>query len=149
MIAHGINKVCYRCICRVCGQAGCPHRYYRYKRCFKCFQYQDYKPIIDCDNFYLKCFPKYRIKRIYSKPEVRYVDRTNADDIRVMLSEILGLLKSGGNSSVNDVNCVRNHCICITCPIHTKCQDRCKLCCDYKGQRPVRMCGKRLQIERE
>lgn len=148
MIAHGVNKICYRCICRVCGQAGCPHRKNRYKRCYICVTSQQFKPILDCDNFYLKYFPKYRIKRIYCKPAVRYVDKINADDIRVMLSEILGLLKSGGSTSVNDVNCVRNHCICITCPVYATCKERCKICRDFRGQFPVRMCGKRLQIER-
>lgn len=141
MLTHGVNRECYRCICRVCGQAGCPHRGYQYRRCYGvCVLGGKFRPILDCANFYLRQFPKYRIKRVYKSPQIRYVDKTNADDIRVMLTEILQALKPNGITT--DVNCVRHDCLCLKCPLAaTKCDVHCKLCQDYKGQHPVKMCG--------
>lgn len=149
MLTHEINPICYRCICRVCGQTGCPHRTNQYKRCMSCWENARYRPILDCQNFYLKCFPKYRVKRVLTRPKIRYVDKTNEDDIRVMLTEILRILRPESASAAADVNCVRNNCICLSCPLADRCKDRCDLCKDYKGQIPVRMCGKRLQYERK
>lgn len=148
MLISEVNHVCYKCICRVCGQAGCPHRSGRYKRCVSCWQSQKFRPILDCANFYLALRPKFMIRRVYIKPKIRYIDKTNADDVRVMLSEILRILKPESASATADVNCIRNKCICITCPISDRCNDRCLLCKQYKGQYPVRLCGRRRLIER-
>lgn len=147
MITYEIPRPCYRCLCRVCGQAGCPHWNYRYKkRCTDCWYSHDFRPILDCENFYFKMFKRYRIRRVYSRPKVRYVDRTNSDDIRVMLTEILDLLKSGSPSSpVTDINCIRNKCLCLNCAYYSRCDIRCKQCSKYKGEYPVRMCGVKLQ----
>lgn len=146
MLSHGINKECYKCLCRVCGQAACPHRGYRYKRCFGvCVYYKEFRPILDCDNFYLYHFPKYRIKRVFKSPKIRYIDKTNADDIRVMLSEILSLLKPKSAAAIADVNCLRNECICLTCPLSHTCKERCDICIKYKGQHPVKLCAKQVQ----
>lgn len=152
MISYGVNPACYKCLCRVCGAAACPHKLYGYPsrcdaRCWNCFGGYRAHPILDCDFFYFKMFPKYRIKRIYRKPKIRYVDKTNADDIRIMLTEILRLI-SADERARSDINCVRNKCLCLSCPIFSSCSDRCSLCHDYPGQRPVKLCGKRLQIER-
>ena len=146
MLVHEINHECYKCICRVCGQAGCPHRTGWYKRCVRCWENHKCSPILDCKNFYLKYFPKYRIKRIYKRPKIRYVDKTNADDVRIMLTEILRILRPESAVSHSDINCVKNECICLSCPLSHACADRCGNCREYKGQYPVRMCGKRLQI---
>ncbi len=142
MIGHGVNKYCYRCLCRVCGGVGCPHKAIGYaNRCIaRCFAKGfNPRPILDCDFFYFCCAHKYRIKRVYKSPQIRYVDKTNADDIRVMLTEILQVLKPNGIAA--DVNCVRGDCLCLKCPMIDKCDKRCKLCKDYKGQHPVKMCG--------
>ena len=152
MIGHGITRECYKCLCRVCGAAECPHKLIGYpNRCSaRCwFQRNGFEPhpILDCDFFYFKICHKFRIRRIYKIPEVRYVDQTNADDIRVMLAEVLQLLKSG--SAPADVNCVRNNCLCLQCPVSDQCQDRCKYCRSYRGERPVKLCGRRLQVLKE
>lgn len=141
MLTHGVNHECYKCICRVCGQASCPHRGGEYKRCFSICYVKPFvkRPILDCANFYLQYFPKYRIKRVYKSPQIRYVDKTNADDIRVMLTEILQALKPNGITA--DVNCVRHDCLCLKCPLADRCNVRCRLCKNYKGQHPVKMCG--------
>ena len=142
MITYEIPRQCYRCLCRVCGQIGCPHRDYKYKRCQICWYTHEFRPILDCMNFYFKFFHKYRIRRIYKIPKVRYVDKTNSDDIRVMLTEILSLLHSESESSpTTDVNCIRHQCLCLSCSYFSSCADRCVMCKDYKGQFPVRMCG--------
>ena len=149
MVTHKINPVCYRCICRVCGQRGCPHRPNNYKRCFGvCIANCEFRPIIDCKNFYLKQFPKYRIRRVYSRPKVRYIDKTNADDTRVMLTEILRILRAGTSPVMADVNCVRNRCICLTCPLADRCEDKCKQCKEYKGQNPVKLCAQLAMINK-
>ena len=150
MITYEIPRLCYRCLCRVCGQAGCPHWNYRYKkRCNDCRYSHKFKPILDCENFYFKMFKRYRIRRVLARPSVRYVDRTNADDIRVMLTEILELLKSGSPSSpATDINCIRNNCLCLSCAYYSRCDIRCKLCKKFKGEHPVRMCGVKLQRDR-
>ena len=150
MITYEIPRPCYRCLCRVCGQAGCPHWNYRYKkRCNDCWYNHDYRPILDCENFYFKFFKRYRIRRAYSRPKIRYVDKTNSDDIRVMLTEILELLRSGSPSSpITDVNCIRNKCLCLSCPYYSRCKVRCTQCREYKGEHPVRMCGLKLQRDR-
>jgi len=149
MITGKINPVCYKCICRACGQATCPHRDYKYKRCFGvCMRKKEYRPILDCKNFYLKCFPKYKIRRVYKRPQLRYVDKTNADDIRVMLSEILRLLRPESAAANADINCIKHECICVKCPLSDKCMERCGLCKDYKGQNPVRLCARRAQFLR-
>lgn len=151
MISHGINNNCYRCLCRVCGAAECPHKLIGYPnrcsaRCWFRKSGFDPHPILDCDFFYFKVFHKYRIRRIYKIPEVRYVDKTNADDIRVMLTDILNLLKS--SAAPADVNCVRHQCICLNCPVSDYCDDRCNFCKSYKGEYPVKLCGRRLQLLR-
>lgn len=150
MITYEIPRPCYRCLCRVCGQAGCPHwnNVYR-KRCQDCWFSHNFRPILDCENFYFKFFHKYKIKRVFSRPKVRYVDKTNADDLRVMLTEILGLLRSGAPTSpTTDVNCVRQNCLCLKCSHFERCDVRCNLCLDYRGQNPVIMCGLKLQRDR-
>ncbi|GEM_PF-6221251 len=151
MITYEIPRPCYRCLCRVCGQAGCPHwnNLYR-KRCNDCWYNHKYRPILDCENFYFKFFKRYRIRRICSRPKVRYVDKTNADDIRVMLKEILELLHSGSPSSpTTDVNCIKNNCLCLKCDYFARCDIRCKLCTEYKGESPVRMCGVKYMRDRK
>ena len=150
MITYYIPRPCYRCLCRVSGQAGCPHWNYRYKkRCNDCFYNHEYRPILDCENFYFKMFKRYRIRRKLARPAIRYVDKTNADDIRVMLTEILELLQSGSpGSPITDVNCIRNNCLCLKCAYYPRCDDRCKLCKKYKGEHPVSMCGRKLQLDR-
>lgn len=148
MLTHEINHACYKCICRVCGQAGCPHRNGKYKRCVGCWQAHKFRPILDCANFYMALRPKYTIRRVHSKPKVRYVDKTNADDVRVMLTEILRILRPDSATATADINCTRNKCICLTCPIGDRCKDRCCFCTKYKGQHPVRLCGRRRLIER-
>lgn len=146
MITHEIPSICYHCLCRVCGQAGCPHRGYRRKRCNECWFSHDFKPILDCDNFYFKFFKRYKIRRIYSRPAVIYVDKTNSDDIRVMLTEILELLRSGSPSSpLTDINCIRQKCLCLKCGYYSTCKIRCELCVKYKGEHPVKLCGVKLQ----
>ncbi|MCM1165877.1 MAG: hypothetical protein NC299_09740 [Lachnospiraceae bacterium] len=147
MITYEIPRPCYRCLCRVCGQAGCPHWNGRYrKRCNDCWYSHDFRPILDCENFYFKFFKRYRIRRVYRRPKVRYVDKTNADDIRVMLTEILELLRSGSSSSpMNDPNCIRHDCLCLRCAYFSMCKERCAFCTEYKGQHPVKMCGLKLQ----
>lgn len=91
-------------------------------------------------------FKRYRIRRKLARPAVRYVDRTNADDIRLMLTEVLALLKSGSpDSPTTDINCIRNNCLCLNCAYYSRCDIRCKLCNKYKGEYPVRMCGVKLQ----
>lgn len=150
MITYEIPRPCYRCLCRVCGQAGCPHwsNLYR-KRCQDCWYTHNFSPILDCENFYFKFFPKYKIRRVFSRPKVRYVDKTNADDLRVMLTEILELLRSGSEASpVTDVNCVRQNCLCLSCDYYSRCDFRCDLCRDFRGQNPVRICGVKLQRDR-
>lgn len=149
MIGHGVNPECYRCLCRVCGAAACPHKLYGYNnrcaaRCWIRFGGFKAHPILDCDFFYFKFCHKYRIRRVYKQPEIRYVDKTNADDIRVMLTEILGLLRA---EERYDINCVRHECLCLSCPIRDRCSDRCLMCVDYKGQHPVKLCGKRKMVE--
>lgn len=147
MITKEIPRSCYRCLCRVCGQAGCPHWNYRYrKRCQDCWFSHKFKPILDCENFYFKFFHKYKIKRVFSRPKIRYVDKTNADDLRVMLTEIRELLLSGyPKAPLSDVNCVRHNCLCLTCSYNTDCDIRCDRCSDFRGQNPVRLCGVKLQ----
>lgn len=144
MIDYEIKHICYKCICRVCGQAACPHRNDRYKRCFHCWSTLNYAPILDCKNFYFRFFPRYRIKRVYSTPKIRYVDKTNADDIRVMLTEILTLLKSPQVQA--DINCIRNKCLCLDCPGWDRCDDKCNMCRNYKGEHPVKLCARRLML---
>ena len=151
MITYEIPRPCYRCLCRVCGQAGCPHwnNIYR-KRCQDCWFSHNFRPILDCENFYFKFFHKYKIKRVFSRPKVRYVDKTNADDLRVMLTEILGLLRSGAPTSpTTDVNCVRQNCLCLKCSYFERCDIRCELCRDYRGQNPISMCGLKLQRDKK
>ena len=142
MITFEIPRHCYRCLCRVCGQAGCPHWNGRYKkRCNDCWLSHSFKPILDCENFYFKFFKKYHIRRIFSKPKIRYVDKTNADDIRVMLSEIISLLKSGSSRSpLTDVNCIRHDCLCLRCSYFENCDIKCEYC-SYFGENPLRMCA--------
>lgn len=143
MITTYIPPECYRCICRVCGQLGCPHRTRNVKRCAICWERHKLSPILDCKNFYRREFPRFRIVRKYKIPEIRYVDKTNADDIRVMLAEILRLLKSA-DSPVTDVNCLRHDCLCLKCSWFISCQDRCKLCTKYRGEHPVKLCAIKL-----
>lgn len=141
MITYSIEPICYKCICRVCGQLGCPHRRGEYKRCFLCMIRHDYSPILDCKNFYRREYPKFRVYRVYRSPKIRYVDKTNSDDIRIMLTEILSLLKDGRSPST-DINCIRQRCLCLECPLFSSCSERCKLCEDFKGHHPVKMCAK-------
>ena len=149
MITYEIPRQCYRCLCRACGQIGCPHRDYKYKRCQVCWSDHSFRPILDCENFYFKFFHKYRIRRIYKIPKVRYVDKTNSDDIRVMLTEILSLLQNGSKTSpTTDVNCIRQECLCLSCEYFASCKDRCDMCKNYKGQYPVRLCAKKLDLDR-
>lgn len=140
MITSYIPPECYKCICRVCGQLGCPHRFGTVKRCVRCWEAAHYSPILDCKNFYRKEYPRFRILRRYRSPLIRYVDKTNADDIRVMLTEILHLLRSG-SPQMTDVNCIKYDCLCLKCHYFADCQDKCKLCIKYKGQHPVKMCA--------
>lgn len=147
MIKFDIAPECYKCICRVCGQLGCPHRTRKVKRCMLCLERNKRSPILDCMNFYRKEFPRFRVKRVYKIPDIRYVDKTNADDIRVMLSEILELLRSG-ESPRQDVNCIKNDCLCLHCSFFSSCKERCALCRDFKGQRPIKMCALKMQRER-
>lgn len=150
MITYEIPQKCYRCLCRVCGQSGCPHRSNKYKRCAVCWFSHDFRPILDCENFYFKMFKRYKIRRIYSRPKVRYVDKTNADDIRVMLTEILSLLRSGSeNLPTTDINCIRQNCLCLSCLYFSKCTECCQLCTKYRGQHPVRLCGLKLQLDKK
>lgn len=80
---------------------------------------------------------------------MRYVDKTNVDDIRVMLTEILSLLESGSRTSpVTDVNCIRQDCLCLRCSYFSTCNFRCDLCRDYRGQNPVKLCGLKLQRDK-
>ena len=149
MITHEIPRPCYRCLCRACGQSGCPHRNYKYKRCQVCWAMHCFRPILDCENFYFKFFHRYKIVRIRKIPKVRYVDKTNSDDIRVMLTEILSLLQSGSTASpLTDVNCIRQECLCLSCSYFPGCNDRCDICGDYKGQYLVFFCGSKLQRDR-
>lgn len=148
MITREIPRPCYRCLCRACGQVGCPHRNYKYKRCRVCWSMHIFRPILDCENFYFKFFHKYKIVRIRKLPKVRYVDKTNSDDIRVMLTEILSLLQFGSKSSpLTDVNCIRQECLCLSCNYFSSCKDRCDIC-SFKGQFPVSFCGSKLQRDR-
>ena len=150
MISHEIPRECYRCLCRACGHAGCPHRDYIYKRCENCWYSHKFRPILDCENFYFKMFKRYKVRRVRSKPIIRYVDKTNADDIRVMLTEILTLLRSGSESSpVTDVNCVKHNCLCLSCNYFPNCKERCKICRSYRGQHPVKMCALKLQRDKK
>lgn len=145
MITCYINPECRYCICRLCGQASCPHRTRNIKRCNLCWRNHDYRPILDCKNFYFKGYPKYKIVRVLKSPQVRYVDKTNADDIRVMLTEILELLRSGSsNSPITDVNCVRHNCLCLNCRYFSDCDKRCNLCTNYRGEHPVKLCAHKL-----
>ena len=150
MITYEIPRPCYRCLCRVCGQVGCPHWSYIFrKRCNDCWFHHDFRPILDCENFYFKFFHKYKIRRVFTRPEVIYVDKTNADDLRVMLTEILTILRSGSlTSPVSDVNCIRHKCLCLSCNYHEHCSDRCDNCRDYRGQHPVKMCGLKMQRDK-
>lgn len=149
MITHEIPRECYRCLCRACGQIGCPHRDYKYKRCLVCWSTHKLRPILDCENFYFKFFHKYKIRRICKIPVVRYVDKTNADDIRVMLTEILELLRSGSSGSpMTDVNCIRHNCLCLNCAYYSSCDMRCSFCRNFKGENPVKLCGRKLQLDR-
>lgn len=147
MIKSEILPECYTCICRACGHLGCPHRNGKYKRCYLCTVRGERRPILSCTNFYRKEYPRYRIKRVYKSPKIRYVDKTNADDIRVMLTTIIGLL-SPGTSPVTDVNCVRHDCLCLKCSLFTTCESKCKLCVDFKGQHPVKLCANKVLYER-
>ncbi len=141
MITYEIPRPCYRCLCRACGQVGCPHRNYRYKRCYLCTIKHDFRPILDCENFYFeKTSHRYKIRRVAIKPKIRYVDKTNADDIRIMLTEILKLLHSP-NSPTTDVNCVKHGCLCLHCDYFPNCKIKCDLCKHYKGENPIKMCG--------
>ncbi len=141
MITYEIPRACYRCLCRACGEVGCPHRDYRYKRCYLCWRDHNYRPILDCENFYFKKIShRYKIRRIASNPKIRYIDKTNSDDIRIMLTEILMLLHNG-NNPITDVNCIKNDCLCLHCDYFARCKISCDLCKSYKGEHPIKMCA--------
>lgn len=145
MITGYIPPECYKCICRVCGQFVCPHRSFKKKRCLLCWETHQLRPILDCKNFYRKEFPKFRVVRRYRSPSIRYVDKTNSDDIRVMLSEILQLLRSGSaDSPLTDINCIKQRCICVNCAYFSSCDSRCKLCRSFRGEHPVSLCAVKL-----
>lgn len=158
MYTFNYPRECLTCLCHVCGQAGCPHWNGSYKkRCNDCFFSHTYKPITICNNFYFKFYPKYRIKRVYRSPVVRYVDKTNADDVRIMLTEILKILRSskkheqpGADERSNfDVNCLKYRCLCLSCRLYPDtCNEHCKLCRDYPGQHPIKLCGKKMLFEK-
>lgn len=150
MITGYIPRDCQYCICRICGQSACPHRSRPIKRCNLCWRDHVFRPIHDCRNFYFKWYHRYRVVRRYRSPEVRYVDKTNADDIRVMLTEILELLRSGSvDSPVTDVNCVRYNCLCLSCRYFSDCDKRCNLCINYRGEHPIFMCATKLLRDRD
>lgn len=141
MITGYIPRECQYCICRLCGQAACPHRPRPIKRCNLCWSAHELRPIHDCRNFYFKWYHRYTVVRRYKSPRIRYVDKTNADDLRVMLTEILQLLRTGDQIVRSDVNCVRHNCLCIRCDYFSSCSDRCKLCINFRGEHPISMCA--------
>lgn len=140
MMTQRINPVCYRCICRVCGQVGCPHRSDRRHRCQICMENNRLRPIIDCENFYFHFFKKYKVRRVFRKPSIKYVDRFNNNEVCIMLAEILRILKSDLVPG-EDVNCVKYKCLCLRCAKAGICSIKCKNCKDYKGSAPVIRCA--------
>lgn len=58
--------------------------------------------------------------------------------------------QSGSKTSpLTDINCVRQNCLCLSCDYFSSCKEHCKLCTAYRGQYPVRLCGKKLQLDRK
>lgn len=146
MITHYIPHICYKCLCRVCGQLGCPHRPRQEKRCWSCWRSHDFKPILDCSNFYFRQVKKFRYKRIvHKKAQVRYIEKFSDGDIAQLLCEILRLLHSPVVPS-EDINCIKSGCLCLDCPASSICKHRCELCRNWKGENPVRLCGVRTEF---
>lgn len=146
MISHEINHSCYKCLCRVCGRAGCPHRPRSERRCQSCWRSHTFKPILDCDNFYFKHFHKYRIKRVHKAPEVRYIEKFSDGEIAQLLGEILRLLNSPLVPS-EDINCIKSSCLCLNCPV-SFCNVRCNSCIKWRGESPVKLCAVRRIFEK-
>lgn len=94
MITYFIPHICYKCLCRVCGQRGCPHRFRQEKRCVSCWRSHEYRPILDCTNFYFRHFHKYKVRRVHKAPKIRYIEKFSDGDIAQLLGEILRLLNS-------------------------------------------------------
>ena len=147
MLTHEIYSECYKCLCRICGQAGCPHRPRSERRCLSCWRSHDFSPILDCDNFYFKQLHKYKIKRVHKVPEVRYVEKFSDGEIAQLLGEILRLLKSPLVPS-DDINCIKSGCLCLNCPASQLCNHRCVMCGDWRGHYPVKLCAVRLKHEK-
>lgn len=94
MITYFIPHICYKCLCRVCGQRGCPHRFRQEKRCVSCWRSHEYRPILDCTNFYFRHFHKYKVRRVHKAPKIRYIEKFSDGDVAQLLGEILRLLNS-------------------------------------------------------
>ena len=136
MITHFIPHICYKCLCRVCGQRGCPHRARQEKRCWSCWRSHEYAPILDCNNFYFKQFHKYKVRRVHKAPKVRYIEKFSDGDIAQLLGEILRLLNSP-MVPTDDVNCIKSDCLCLSCPASQICKDRCKRCVNLRLSLPI------------
>ncbi len=147
MITHFIPHICYKCLCRVCGQRGCPHRARQEKRCWSCWRSHEYAPILDCNNFYFKQFHKYKVRRVHKAPKVRYIEKFSDGDIAQLLGEILRLLNSP-MVLTDDVNCIKSDCLCLSCPASQICKDRCTRCVNWRGESPVKLCAIRIQFEK-
>ncbi len=145
MITHYIPHICYKCLCRVCGQLGCPHRPRHDKRCWACWRSHDFKPILDCNNFYFRQIKRFRYTRTHKKPEIRYIEKFSDGDIAQLLGEILRLLNSP-IAPADDINCIKSNCLCLDCPAVSICKDRCNLCREWKGESPVKLCALRVKF---
>lgn len=147
MITHFIPHICYKCLCRVCGQRGCPHRSRQEKRCWSCWRSHEYAPILDCNNFYFKQLHKYKVRRVHKAPKIRYIEKFSDGDIAQLLGEILRLLNSP-MVPADDVNCIKSDCLCLSCPASQICKDRCTRCVNWRGESPVKLCAIRIQFEK-
>lgn len=145
MITYFIPHICYKCLCRVCGQRGCPHRFRQEKRCVSCWRSHEYRPILDCTNFYFMHFHKYKVRRVHKAPKIRYIEKFSDGDVAQLLGEILRLLNSP-IAPTEDINCIKSECLCLDCPAASICESRCKRCVDWRGQYPVKMCAVRVQF---
>lgn len=148
MLTHEINRECYKCLCRVCGQLGCPHRPRSERRCLSCWRCHVFSPILDCSNFYFRQVKKFRyLGIVHKKPKIQYIDRFSDGDIARLLTEILRLLHSPVVPT-DDLNCVKSRCLCFDCPLGSSCKHRCSCCKSWKGESPVKLCAVRLQFSK-
>ena len=99
------DKECYYCICRVCSRSYCPYQD-KENRCNNCYK-EGKKRLLDCDYYWYKKRPHYKVIRRYSKS-------SDSMDMRHVLNAIYyKLFGEHAPFKRTQYNC--SYCTCMKC----------------------------------